>query len=238
VSDEVRVTIVTINFTLAKGGASAPPQQTSRETPQLAKNAPKLIAKVNPVYPPEAKKAGIEGKVVLRATIEKDGSVSNVYVTSGNPALVKAATDAVQQWRYEPSVTGSIVTTVTISFSLEKDRSPRPGFGGGLGSVASGSASGGVYSVGDGVSAPIPTYKPEPPYTKEAKAAKLQGTVVLSIVIGVDGAVTDAKVVQGFDKGLTQNAVDTVKIWKFKPATKDGKPVACKVSVEISFRLF
>ena len=92
--------------------------------------------------------------------------------------------------------------------------------------------------MGDGVSAPIPIYKPEPPYTKEAKDAKLQGTVVLSIVIGVDGAVTDAKPIQPFDKGLTENAIQTVKTWKFKPAMKDGKPVACKVSVEISFKLF
>jgi TonB family protein len=233
-SEEVRVTIVTINFTLAKDGATAPGPQASRETPQLAKNAPKVITKVNPVYPLEAKRAGIEGNVVLRTTIEKDGSVSNLEVVSGNPLLVKPALDAVQQWRYEPSVTGSIVTTVTISFSLEKDRSPRPDFGGGLGS----GASGGVYSIGNGVSAPIPIYKPDPPYTKEAKAAKLQGTVVLSIVIGVDGAVTDAKPIEPFDKGLTENAIQTVKTWKFKPAMKDGKPVACRVSVEISFRFF
>ena len=92
--------------------------------------------------------------------------------------------------------------------------------------------------MGDGVSAPIPIYKPEPSYTKEARAAKLQGTVVLWIIVGADGAVTDAKVVEPFDKGLDENAVQAVKTWKFKPAVKAGKPVMCREMVEISFKLF
>jgi TonB family protein len=88
------------------------------------------------------------------------------------------------------------------------------------------------------VTPPVPIYKPDPPYTKEAKAAKVQGVVTLWIVVGVDGTVTDAKVVQAFNKGLTENAVNTVKTWKFKPAMKAGKPVPCKVMVEVSFKIF
>ncbi|MGO8733289.1 MAG: energy transducer TonB, partial [Terriglobia bacterium] len=64
------------------------------------------------------------------------------------------------------------------------------------------------------------------------------GTVVLWIIVGVDGAVTDAKVIKPFDKGLDANAVQTVKTWKFEPAMKAGKPVPCRLMVEVSFRLF
>jgi protein TonB len=71
-----------------------------------------------------------------------------------------------------------------------------------------------------------------------ARAAKLEGHVVLSVIIGADGAVTDVNVVQQSDTGLTENAVETVKTWKFKPAMKAGKPVACRETVEISFRMF
>jgi len=95
-----------------------------------------------------------------------------------------------------------------------------------------------VYTVGNGVSAPVPIYKPEPPYTPEAKAAKIQGSVAVQALIGADGNVTNVTVINHFDKGLTQNAVDTIKTWKFKPAVKDGKPVACKVRIEVSFKLF
>ena len=94
-----------------------------------------------------------------------------------------------------------------------------------------------MYSVGGNVSAPIPIYKPEPGYTEEARAAKLKGMVILSVVIGVDGAVTDVKALQGRDKGLTEKAIEAVKTWKFKPAMKAGKPVPCKVSIEVEFKL-
>ncbi len=95
-----------------------------------------------------------------------------------------------------------------------------------------------VFSVGNGVTEPIPIFKPEPPYTKEAKAAKTQGTVILQTIIGADGAVKDVNVVKPLGQGLDQNAVNTIRTWKFKPALKAGQPVACRVTVEVSFKLF
>jgi TonB family protein len=95
-----------------------------------------------------------------------------------------------------------------------------------------------VFAVGNGVTAPVPIYKPEPGYTKEARAAKLEGTVVLWIVVAADGMVSDVKVTKPFDKGLDENAVQTVKTWKFKPAMRNGVPVPVKVMVEVSFKLF
>jgi TonB family protein len=94
-----------------------------------------------------------------------------------------------------------------------------------------------VYKIGDGVSAPVPVYKESPKYTKDAKEAKIQGTVKLEVVINSDGTVGDVSVLQGIDSGLDQNAVDTVKTWTFHPATKDGKPVAVRAKIEINFRL-
>jgi TonB family protein len=95
-----------------------------------------------------------------------------------------------------------------------------------------------VFTVGDGVTAPIPIYKPEPPYTGEARAAKLQGTGVYSAVIDDSGNVADVKVVRPADRGLDESAAHTLRTWKFKPATKDGKPVPVKVVIEVSFRLY
>jgi TonB family protein len=95
-----------------------------------------------------------------------------------------------------------------------------------------------VYKVGGGVAAPVPIYKPEPPYTKEARAAKLQDTVILSVVVDASGSVTDVRRVKGGAKGLDESAVQTVHTWKFKPATRYGKPVPVKVKVEVAFRLF
>jgi TonB family protein len=105
-----------------------------------------------------------------------------------------------------------------------------PGEGGGLG--------GGVYSVGGNVSAPIPIYKPEPAYSEEARKAKYQGTVVLWIVVDAQGNVADCRVVKPLGLGLDEKAVEGVKIWKFKPAMRNGTPVPVRVMVEVSFRLF
>jgi periplasmic protein TonB len=112
------------------------------------------------------------------------------------------------------------------------------GTGGGLGPGQGAGTGGGVYSVGGNVSAPIPIYKPEPPYSEQARKAKYQGTVVLWIVVDGQGNVTDAQVVKPLGMGLDQNAVTTVKTWKFKPAERNGAPVPVKVMVEVSFRLF
>jgi len=89
-----------------------------------AKRGPerKLVSKVNPVYPPEAKKDKIEGIVLLDVTIEKTGEVSSVSPVKGPEALREAAAAAVRQWRYEPSEVGPTRATITVRFMLEKNK--------------------------------------------------------------------------------------------------------------------
>jgi TonB family protein len=112
------------------------------------------------------------------------------------------------------------------------------GKGGGLGPGEGGGTGGGIYSVGGGVSAPIPIYKPEPAYSEEARKAKYQGTVVLWIIVDAQGNVIDPKVVRPLGLGLDEKALETVRTWKFKPALRNGSPVPVRVIVEVSFRLF
>jgi D-alanyl-D-alanine endopeptidase (penicillin-binding protein 7) len=82
----------------------------------------KLVSKVNPVYPPEAKKDKIEGIVLLDVTIEKTGEVSSVSPVKGPEALREAAAAGVRQWRYEPSDVGPTRATITVRFTLAKDK--------------------------------------------------------------------------------------------------------------------
>ena len=85
---------------------------------------PVVIEKVAPKYPEEARKEKIQGVVTLEAFIEKDGTVGEVTsVTEGDPRLVKAAIEAVKQWKFKPAVTKSgqavkVKTTLTINFKL------------------------------------------------------------------------------------------------------------------------
>jgi TonB family protein len=112
------------------------------------------------------------------------------------------------------------------------------GRGGGLGPGEGGGFGGGAYSVGGGITAPIPIYKPEPPYSEEARKAKYQGTVVLLIIVDTQGSVSDARVVKPLGLGLDEKALETVRTWKFKPGMRNGIPVPVRVMVEVTFRLF
>jgi protein TonB len=81
-----------------------------------------LVHKVTPQYPPIAKQARMQGSVVLRAVIGKNGEVEHVQPESGNPLLASAAVNAVKQWRYKPYVLNGtpvdVETTVTVNFRL------------------------------------------------------------------------------------------------------------------------
>jgi TonB family protein len=84
--------------------------------------ATKLIHRVMPVYPPDAKKKGIQGTVVFKALIGKNGHVEKLVTVSGEPILVKAARTAVQQWVYKPTrISGkpvSVETRIAVIFTL------------------------------------------------------------------------------------------------------------------------
>lgn len=81
-----------------------------------------LIRRVQPAYPPQARSARIQGQVVLAAVISKEGMIENLRVLEGHPLLVRAALDAVRQWRYRPYRLNNepveVETRITVNFSL------------------------------------------------------------------------------------------------------------------------
>jgi TonB family protein len=94
-----------------------------------------------------------------------------------------------------------------------------------------------IYKIGPGIVPPKLLERSEPQYTDEARAAKLEGKVVLSIVVGTDQRAHDIKVTKPLDKGLDANTVASIKTWRFEPGTKNGKPVAVRANVEVNFKL-
>lgn len=96
-----------------------------------------------------------------------------------------------------------------------------------------------VYRPGNGVTPPRVMKDVKPKYTDEARAAGIQGTVVLDVVVQEDGNVGEVKVAKSLDTtyGLDDQAVNAMKQWLFSPGTKDDKPVAVRVEIEMTFRL-
>ena len=96
-----------------------------------------------------------------------------------------------------------------------------------------------VYYVKPGkISAPHITLQPGPEYSQEARKAKYQGTIVMSLIVDASGAPGDLQIQRPLGLGLDEKAVAAISTWKFEPAQKDGKPVAVAINVEVTFRLY
>jgi protein TonB len=107
--------------------APAPPPPPQAATPKRIRvggqvEAAKLIFRPTPEYPPLAKMARIQGTVRLEAIISRDGTIQDLKVVSGHPLLVKAALEAVQRWRYQPTLLNGepveVVTEIDCNFTL------------------------------------------------------------------------------------------------------------------------
>jgi TonB family protein len=219
-------------------------------TPEVQIVSGRLVRKTDPRYPKEARKSKTRGIVVLEATIEKNGSVTDLAIISGDLILADAAVDAVREWRFEPYTASEhpIQVRQQLSFNFDPGRTTgeldpqlaQPTVAKGLRVYGRPKASAGetFYAVGHGVTAPKVTFAPDPPYSETARKNKYQGTCLLSLVVGADGQPHDIQVVRALGMGLDERAVSTVEQWKFQPGTKDGNPVAVNVVIEVAFHLY
>jgi len=128
--------------------------------------------------------------------------------------------------------------------------SPGPGKGHGIGSAdgptmgdsgpgtaGQGASENNIYAPG--MTMPTCIYCPDPRYSDEAREAKLQGKVMLRVLVGADGRAAEIRMVQGIGLGLDERAAQTIRTWKFVPAQDAGRhPVPAWVTVEAIFRLF
>jgi TonB family protein len=79
---------------------------------------------------------------------------------------------------------------------------------------------------------------PDAPYTPEARSNRIQGRVLLLLTVTEQGTTEQIGVIDGLGGGLTEQALEAVQSWHFKPAIgKDGKPFATRMPVEVTFRL-
>jgi periplasmic protein TonB len=102
-----------------------PPKPVKRDPIRVGGNVQesKLIRRVEPAYPELAKRARVQGKVVLVVTVDEEGNVSNITINDGHPLLNDAAKAAVAQWKYSPTLLNGepvpVIATVTVIFNLK-----------------------------------------------------------------------------------------------------------------------
>jgi protein TonB len=121
-----------------------------------------------------------------------------------------------------------------------KDGGIGDGGGPGYGPGREGGTGGNVFTPGArGVGYPVCVTCPRPDYSEDARKAKLQGSVLLNVVVLADGKVGSIELVKSLGMGLDQQAINSVRTWKFRPGTDStGRAVATRVPVEVQFQLF
>ena len=94
-----------------------------------------------------------------------------------------------------------------------------------------------VFQLTGDITPPQKIFFPSPRYTEEGRQARTQGVVILEAVVDAMGDVRRVKLLKGLPFGLSEEAVATAERWKFRPATKGGKPISVYLNLTIRFSL-
>ena len=113
-----------------------------------------------------------------------------------------------------------------------------PGEGAGAGPGFERGFGGKIFTPGLGIEPPRAIYQPDPEYSEEARKTRMQGTVLVALVVDRQGHPRNVRVLRSLGLGLDDKAVEAVRKWRFEPGKKDGQNVAVQVNVEIQFRLY
>lgn len=153
---------------------------------------------------------------------------------------------------FDPNAPSAVPVVTDLGLPWMKDKNNSAGTGGpaGMGdgrghSMGDGDGDEGEGIGGDGgpyanvVSPVVCLYCPEPPYTDEARKNKLQGKMLLQVLVGEDGRARKVRIVRPLGMGLDESAEHAVFGWRFSPARDAAKrPVASWVTIETRFQLF
>ena len=130
-------------------------------------------------------------------------------------------------------------TRMAPAFMEVSAMAPGAGIGPGSGpGYGPGTDGGVVYSPGRGVVAPVPIYAPDAEFSDEARRNRYQDICLISIIVDTHGNPQNPRVIQRLGMGLDEKALDAIRRYKFKPGTKDGKPVPVLMTIEVDFHMF
>lgn len=202
--------------------------------------APVPASTVEPKFTAAAMREKLHGTVQIDVVIGANGRISRARIArSLDPiyGLDESALDAVKRWTFAPGVQGSqavpVLARIGLTFALPEPLRL---------SVATDVPPDFLqYAVAIdvvGLEAPLVRERVEAKYTAKAMMARIEGTVDVDVVIGLDGSVLRARVAKSLDPrwGLDENAIFAARQWKFTPGTLNGRPVTVIARVPIDFR--
>ncbi len=195
--------------------------------------------------------------VQLEADVAADGAVADVRLLAvsivaakvemtADPAalredfdaMVKASIASLRQWRFDPPSGTPAVVRVPIYFDIAGRKTtfgairPASGYPPHVAAVPPSD----VLKVGGVIKAPKRLVNVSPRYPDDALQAKVQGAVVLDVVVDADGVPTDVQVSKGVPM-LDAAAIEAVRQWRYEPTLMNGAPVPIAMTVTVNFTL-
>jgi len=215
-------------------------QDASQMPAQVQASSLQALRKVAPVYPPLARQARIQGTVVLRVIINKAGDVQDVNLFSGHPMLAPAAMEAVRQSKYRPYIVDGqaveVETDIQVNFKLADDPPPAGVVGSIPGGVSIPPPMPGVPRAPEAVMRTLRIKDVEATYPRAAIRQRIEGIVVLDVLVDASGDVENATLISGHPT-LAPAAIEAVKQWRYKPYMVDGAPGAVETTARLEFRV-
>jgi TonB family protein len=175
----------------------------------------KLIKSASPTYPGDASKKQIEGTVIVRIVVDKNGRITSVKPLSGPPQLFPSSVEAAKQYQFEPPQNAPVTTELEMNYGLESKPCP-PGKKGKHPEVTYSEKlpmktehAGQLKIVAD-VNVTLP------PYPEQARELGIEGDLELFITVAPSGEVVGARVMKAVDPAIDEAALASVRTWKFK----------------------
>jgi TonB family protein len=176
----------------------------------------KVIKSAYPIYPAEASKKKIEGTVVVRIVVGRNGTVTSAKALSGPPVLFGSSVKAAKKYQFQPPPDSPVTTELEMTYSLLEPKPCPPGKKGDHAEVSYARKlpmqtehAGELKIVAD-------KHVPMPPYPEKAREAGVEGDLELFITVAPSGEVVAGRVIKSVDPAIDEAALATVRTWKFK----------------------
>jgi len=233
--------------------------QASSPQPTVPPDSTKLelIKSVKAVYPLDARDKAPQGQVVLSVVISEMGDVEEAEVLSGDRVFWNAAQKTVKQWKFKPYIKDGkpvkVRVQIPINFAfagkaedmpVQKQAEVTTPERGKTEPNAQGDVPGGITNmerpksvrVSLGVAQGLLMHRVVPVYPPEARAARVQGTVMLGAIIDRQGMVKDLKVISGPPE-LRDSAIGAVQQWRYRPYMLNGEAVEVETQIQVNYAL-
>ena len=227
-------------------GPTAPPIADENGVYMLGPGivAPMVVDAVPATYPEGAAETDVPHICLEAVVIGTDGAVVSVKGVFRNESVYDAgAIEAIRKSKFQPGTLNDkpvpVLVHVRVPFFHLKPALPTVMQHYAERAEGQMQRSGrGQFHPADAVTPPKAIHTVEAEFSELARRKKIQGTGLISLTVNEQGLPTELNVERGVGSGLDEKALQAVRQYRFQPATKDGRPVPAKISVEVMFKLY